>query len=381
MKLPEVNHLLDSLLKEINNPKDGFGRGLIATFRRMPIVPFYLPKDTNLFFTGLTALRLKKLESLMTLEQQAKTEQFINSWAKILPQFQNPKGRPTYNYWRPIPKGHWPNGIWIKYFNQYALADDLDDTLLPYALGLKNKSDFEQVVDLAHKHKNGANGRYNTSCLPDIQRFETFNTWFGVKTPPELDVCVIATAISVFRNKGFGNTSLVSEGERLIKTVIEKASYFRFAHLVAPHYSIPGVIFYFLTSLLAECDTPLKEMEPELVIDIQVRMAEKISPLERLLCTLSLWKLGYLATELDAKLYAPSIRETIQPMIVLHNDSKLWKRTLSKIPIFKIENVCPGLVKAFWIEYQLLLPEALKRLDVFEKERAPFNLKPFFKQD
>ncbi len=379
--LPSIEALLDELLTEIRNANDGFGRGIIETKRLNKLTPWHKPKDPNFFFTGFSALRLFKNLNRMTYAQKEKAESFISTWSEVFQRFRHSSGRPTFNYW-PREKGaHFPNGIYARHFEKYSLADDLDDTLLPFAIGLMPKDEITGLVALCEKHANGAGGRFTDTGLPDLRHFQTFNTWFGVKTGPELDVCVIASAITFFRLNGFGNHPLVEEGEKLIKAVIEKAWYFNFTRRIAPHYSIPGVVFYFLANMLSDCESPIMDMEPELVIDIQVRLAEEISPLERLLCTLSLWKMGYLAHEMDPQVYQNTLKETIQPMIYFQNDSKHWKRKLSPFPLFKVENVSPGLVKSLWIEYQLLLPEARLAMQKFVKERAHLNLKSYLKQD
>ncbi|MEO6914924.1 MAG: hypothetical protein ABI151_04050 [Chitinophagaceae bacterium] len=354
----EVHRLLTDL-KSFQN-KEGDNRGLFPSFRQYEYRKSVLKPDDNIFFTALIAWTLRdNLSQLDSIDKKIALS-IINEASKVYPNFQNAKGRPTYNYWKTKPPEVFPNGGLINLLNKkQALPDDLDCT----AITMMAMNASVETVDSVHRLMQGFTneGGRAKAMLSRYKYFETYSTWFGRKMPVDLDVCVLSNILVMVNRYQFNYHAADSAALDFIRLVVEKKDYLDNAGLISGYYQRSPVILYHLSRLMQGKNYPaLETYRKQLVEDALTLYNRSGRFMDKVLLSTSLMRWGA-RPPVDSTITTKSFEEVVSDdhfVFFIANMGVIagypYNKWLSRSGVGRFNYYCPAYNYALLLENDLL---------------------------
>ena len=146
--ISQLLHKLDCLQIKENGI---FPKGAFPSYRMYALNKTRYKADVNPFFTGLVSLTLQNLMPKLSASQQLQAKTIIDRASALYPKFKSRKypERNTYNFWPKDTVQIFPNGGWLNLFDkQWAIADDMDDTVILLMAQNADEATAKQVHDL-----------------------------------------------------------------------------------------------------------------------------------------------------------------------------------------------------------------------------------------
>ena len=332
-----------------------FPEGIFPAYRDNGIIGYNRP-DTTIFFSSIIAFTLQSISEEADGETKGKIENICSKVILNYPDFQNKDGLKTYNFWKTKPSKHFPNGHIFRHFEHFRIPDDVDDTSFVYLTS--NPAD-EEIVWLHEKLKLHANGtkQWIKNTYPEYQILKAYSTWFGKNMYIEFDICVLSNLLYfVFKN----NLSLNEHDQdslAYIRSIIETNRYLDIPFRCAHQYPRTPLIIYHVSRLIAGFDPDqLKSIRHKLILDTQYVLSKTKSPMDRVILSTSLIRLGIkterIAVEQYTKADFKGFYFFIAGLMTAYENKLLYK--ISSHPIFHMHWLCEAHNWTLLAEYETL---------------------------
>lgn len=346
----------DSLIAHIaalqasqNSP---FAPGLFPSYRVQPQWFGYQRADDNVFLTACTIFTLQGIRERVSPESQRLIDQVAERAAKAYPLFRNKYGLDTYNFWPTRPSRHFPNGHLLHRFEHFRIPDDIDDTAMVF---LTQPPTPETLLWLKNKLAQHANGTQLTirNTFPDYRPLRVYSTWFGKNMPIDFDACALSNMLYlIFRHKLPCNDH-DSDSLILLADMVRSGRYVSEPFRCAPHYARTALILYHIVRLLAQFQPPeLVAVQPQLRADARAQLARATHPMDRLILSTTLLRLGETPPKLDLmgiEQSFPTFHFFIAGMLTAYENPLLNK--LATSPFVQMRWTCEAHCWALVAEY------------------------------
>lgn len=270
-----------------------FPPGLFPSYRVNSRIRYRRP-DTNIFFSAISAFTLQSICPL--LRDREASEQIESIHRKVVanyPAFQNKDGLKTYNFWRTKPSDHFSNGYIFRHFEHFRIPDDVDDTAMVY---LTSNPTSEELLWLKSKLAQHANGtkKWARNTYSEYAKLRAYSTWFGKNMYIELDACVLSNLLYCIYHYKLPFNEHDRDSLLYIRGVIESGRYksepFRCAH----QYPRTPLIIYHVSRLIGAFEPMLLTRVKNELVETSFRLlSEDLHPMDRVLLSTSLLRLGY----------------------------------------------------------------------------------------
>ncbi|MCF2442916.1 hypothetical protein L0657_03030 [Dyadobacter sp. CY345] len=332
-----------------------FPEGIFPAYRDNRMIGYNRP-DTTIFFSSIIAFTLQSISGKADIETREKINTICSKVIQNYPDFQNKDGLKTYNFWKTKPSKHFPNGHIFGHFEHFRIPDDVDDTSFVY---LTSNPNDEEIVWLHEKLKLHANGtkQWIRNTYPEYKRLRAYSTWFGKNMYIEFDVCVLTNLLFfVFKNKLPLNQhdldSLI-----YIKSVVETNRYIDVPFRCAHQYPRTPLIIYHVSRLISAFDPEqLKSIKEKLISDTQNLLLTTTSPMDRVLLSISLIRLGEKTERISVEEYSTDDFKGfyffIAGLMTAYENKLLYK--ISSHPIFHMQWLCEAHNWTLLAEYETL---------------------------
>lgn len=282
-------HRIKSL--QSTGKQSGFSAGLFPSFRSNPLVGYRRPDET-IFFPAITAFTLRSIAPDTDAETQQAIGTILEGVKRNFPDFRNKDGLLTYNFWKTKPSRHFPGGHIFRHFEHFRIPDDVDDTAFIYMLSEPGERDRIWLKEKLSLHANGAGQRIRNT-YPEYQQLQAYSTWFGKNMYIEFDVSVLCNLLYGIHYLGLPLNRNDEDAFAYIRSVIETDRYrtepFRCAH----QYPRTPLIMYHVARLIgAFAPAALEPLREKLVADIREELGNVASPMDRVILSTSLLRLG-----------------------------------------------------------------------------------------
>ena len=273
-----------------------FPVGIFPAYRDNGLIGYNRP-DTTIFFSAIIAFTLQSISEKADTELQKKIEVIISRVIQNYPDFQNKDGLKTYNFWKTKPSRHFPNGNIFRHFEHFRIPDDVDDTSFVY---LTTRPEADELFWLKEKLKVHANGskQWIRNTYPEYQELKAYSTWFGKNMYIEFDVCVLSNLLYCILKYDMPLNGHDEDSFTYIRSVIETDRYIQVPFRCAHQYPRTPLIIYHVSRLIAAFDPPqLKQIRQKLISDTLALLKKTDSPMDRVILSTSLIRLGVTNTE------------------------------------------------------------------------------------
>lgn len=249
----------------------------------------YKRADDNIFALASTLFILQQYQSFFSPEQKILFHKIEDQIQASYPKYQNKDDRPTYNFYRTQPTGHFPNGKFMWRFDHFRLPDDIDDTALIY---LSNNFTKAQTDWLHHHLSSFSDQRHGK---------QIYATWFGKNMPKEQDVCALLNLMYLF----FKHKVELNETDKNTLEFISRSVNLILSNpfKIARHYGNPSIIVYHYARFMADFEYPALAEKKNQLISIAKCLSEKEKNTGfRILLEISLLKFGESRVPLETSL-------------------------------------------------------------------------------
>jgi len=217
------------------------------------------------------------------------------------PLFRNKDGLDTYNFWPTRPSRHFPNGHLLHRFDHFRIPDDIDDTAMVF---LTQTPTPETLLWLKIKLAQHANGTQQTirNTFPDYRHLRAYSTWFGKNMPIDFDACALSNMLYLIFRHDLPRNKHDTDSLTLLADMVRSGRYVSDPFRCAPHYARTALILYHIARLLSAFRTPeLVAVWPQLLTDARAQLALATHPMNRVLLSTTLLRLGETPPKLDLK--------------------------------------------------------------------------------
>ncbi|MEJ7769264.1 MAG: hypothetical protein WKF89_15705 [Chitinophagaceae bacterium] len=271
----------------------GFFDGMFPAYREYHHRRGKLKNDDNIFFTGIIAFTLRRLQPLLDSTSSNICDSILASASTVYRHYKSTSGRPSYNFWQKDPPEIFPNGGWLNLFNKAkALADDLDDTAILSMAQNSADSTALQVHTLMQAYTN-TKERPAKGTLEMYRNIYAYSSWFGEMMPREMDVCILSNALLFVHSYHLPYSAADSASITFISKVVENRHYLQEGLAISPNYPRTPVIIYHIARLMSESTIPeLEKQRPQLIADAKDCYKKTTNFLDRVMLSTSLLRLG-----------------------------------------------------------------------------------------
>nr|WP_246440447.1 hypothetical protein [Rhabdobacter roseus] len=336
-----------------------FPAGLFPAYRTNRLVGYHRP-DTTLFFSGIMAFTLQSLRPRLSTESQALIDEIIEKITANYPDFQNKDGLKTYNFWRTKPSRHFPNGYLFRHFEHFRIPDDVDDTAFVYLTSQPSRPEVLWLKEKLALHANGTK-LWIRNTYPEYRTLRAYSTWFGKNMYVEFDACVLSNILYCIYEYQLPLNQHDTDSLAYIRSVIETDRYrtepFRCAH----QYPRTPLIIYHVARLLAAHRPPeLLGIQEKLIADTEEVLHQSTHPMDRVLLSTSLLRLGQRPPRLAVEHYTDKdfsgFYFFIAGLLTAYEHPLLYR--LAIWPVFHMYWECPAHNWALLAEYEVLWQQA-----------------------
>jgi hypothetical protein len=249
-------------LEDLQIKENGiFPKGAFPSYRMYALNKTRYKADVNPFFTGLVSLTLQNLMPKLSASQQVQAKTIIDRASALYPKFKSRKHpeRNTYNFWPKDTVQIFPNGGWLNLFDKkWAIADDMDDTVILLMAQNADQATAKQVHELMQFYRNGYRNTIK-STFDEYKNMAAYSTWFGEKMPIEFDFGVHANVLYFAQYYQLPWSAADSATLQLMANIIKQKQYLSLANYVSPQYASTAVLLYHVARLMAL--KPIPELE------------------------------------------------------------------------------------------------------------------------
>ncbi len=244
----------------------------------------YKRPDDNVFALASTLFILQNHRQFFSKKSEysfLEIEKIIKSKYKL---YQNPTGRPSFNFYKTQPSAHFPNGYFMKYFKHFKLPDDIDDSVLILMTGEFNTTHFEEFKETLSRFHTKTKDKHPTSLTNEI-----YCTWLGQNMPQETDVSTLCNMMYFVLSNNLPLNEVDNNTLWLLKQSINQLDKQTF--WLSRHYGNLPLVLYHFARLFGTF--PHLGFDKNKIIDLAMNQlkVEKIS-MNRLLLEVTLLKLG-----------------------------------------------------------------------------------------
>lgn len=346
-----IDSLMDVLI-QAQAGNDTFATGIFPSYRHQPGHQY---ADDNIFFSGIIAVRLMRLEKRLPPTAQKQAETILKNVRKASEDYRNKYGRIGYNFWRTNPVKQFPGDARRSANVRYHIPDDADDSVI---LLLVNKKDRDEALALKKMLEENVPGQKRNirNTLHKFHDVPAYSTWLGDRMPPEFDFCVMSNILYML-----GEYDVLYTGNDWATVTFLRES-FMYGYIqkkpqrISPQYKSEAACLYHAAFLLSAHSVPgLDEFKPTLI----TRLYQKLPAAQ---------------TRGEALLLASALRYLEQP---LPPDYRLPARGGAFFPFFyaNLASVTPnpfngmlGKSKAFNYPYECPAWEVMLELELLLNE-------------
>ncbi len=332
-----------------------FSAGLFPSYRVQPQWLGYKRADDNVFLTACTIFTLQGIRDRVSPESRALIEQMTRRSIGAYPLFQNKDGLYTYNFWPTRPSRHFPNGHVLHRFDHFRIPDDIDDTAMVF---LTQPPAPETLLWLKTKLAQHANGTQLTirNTFPDYRNLRAYSTWFGKNMLIDFDACALSNMLYLIFRHNLPLNEHDTDSLTLLADMIRSGRYMSDPFRCAPHYARTPLILYHIVRLLAAFRPPeLVAVQPQLLTDARAQLARATRPMDRVILSTTLLRLGKTPPELDLtgiEQSFPTFHFFIAGMLTAYEHPTLNK--LATSPFVQMRWTCEAHCLALVTEYLIL---------------------------
>ena len=332
-----------------------FPEGIFPAYRDNRMISYNRP-DTTIFFSAIIAFTLQSISNEADAEAVEKIGNICLKVIQNYPDFQNKDGLKTYNFWKTKPSKHFPNGHIFRHFEHFRIPDDVDDTSFIYLTSNPTKAEIIWLHEKLKLHANGTK-QWIRNTYPEYQSLKTYSTWFGKNMYIEFDVCVLSNLLYfIFKNNLPLNTHDADSLE-YIRSVIETNRYLDVPFRCAHQYPRTPLIIYHVSRLIAAFNPEqLKSIRGKLIYDTKELLAKTQSPMDRVLLSTSLIRLGVQTERIAVEQYTKDDFKGfyffIAGLLTAYENKLLYK--ISSHRIFHMHWLCEAHNWTLLAEYETL---------------------------
>lgn len=269
-----------------------FSDGLFLSYRVQPQWLGYRRADDNVFLTACTVFTLQGIRDRVSAESQRLVDQIADRAAQAYPIFQNKDGLNTYNFWPTRPSRHFPNGHVLHRFDHFRIPDDIDDTALIF---LTRPPGYETLLWLKDKLAQHANRSQLTirNTFAEYRRLRAYSTWFGKNMPIDFDACALSNMLYLIFRYDLPRNQYDTDSLTLLADIVKSGRYVSHPFRCAPHYARTPLILYHIVRPLAAFQLPeLIAVQPQLRADAKAQLLLATHPMDRVILSTTLLRLG-----------------------------------------------------------------------------------------
>ncbi|KAB7732574.1 hypothetical protein F5984_01045 [Rudanella paleaurantiibacter] len=276
-----------------------FSPGLFPSYRIQPQWLNYRRADNNVFLTACTLFTLQGIRHRLAPDAARLVDEIGERAARAYPHFRNKDGLDTYNFWPTRPSRHFSNGRLLHRFDHFRIPDDIDDTALVFLTQPPAPETLIWLKEKLSQHANGTRHRIRNT-FPEYRHLRAYSTWFGKKMPIDFDVCALSNLLYlIFRHK-LPRNEHDTDSLTLLVQMVRSGQYVSQPFRCAPHYARTPLILYHIGRLLAMFHPPeLVAVQPQLVADARAQLAQVTHPMDRVILSTTLRRLGENPPPLD----------------------------------------------------------------------------------
>lgn len=302
-----LNHLQQLIDNQFYNLTE-LPSGIVTSYRYNPAWVYHR-RDTNLFFTAISAFTLQRLMPLLTADECPLATAFVEAAVGTYPAFRHApdrdfsaeQGSPlgTYNFYATNPSRHFPNGWLMHRYRHFKLPDDIDDTAMVYLTTNPTPADLAFLHQKLARHANRTRLTIEHT-FGEYRSLRAYSTWFGERMPIEFDACALANMLYCVYEYGLPIDVHASDSLMLLADLVSSDHYRTDPFRCAPNYATTPLIAYHMARLLAAHNPPLLQpIGAKLIRDMQALATKTQHPMELLLLGTSLLRLGQQPPYLD----------------------------------------------------------------------------------
>lgn len=287
-----IGNILDKIVALQSGGEEHFPPGLFPAYRSNRRLGYRRP-DTNLFFSAISAFTLQGISPYLSDPRLVELIGDIKSRVVAnYPDFRNKDGLETYNFWRTKPSDHFSNGYLFRHFDHFRIPDDADDTSMVYLTGSPRQEELFWLKDKLGRHANGTK-QWARNTYAEYAGLRAYSTWFGKKMYVEMDACVLSNLLYCIYHYKLPFNQHDQDSLIYIRSVIESGRYksepFRCAH----QYPRTPLIIYHVARLMGTFEPLLlRRIKPELIETCQSLLEKDIHPMDRVILSTALLRLG-----------------------------------------------------------------------------------------
>jgi hypothetical protein len=340
-----------------------FPKGLLPAVRKNPSIGYFRP-DTTVFFSAISAFTLQKIGVQVGGVLQKKINQICDGVIQNYPVFQNKDGLATYNFWRTKPSDHFSNGYVFHKFEHFRIPDDVDDTAFVYLTTSPTEQEVHWLKEKLTLHANGTK-QWIQNTYPEYKKLKAYSTWFGKNMYIEFDVCVLSNLMLLVYQYQLPLNRHDHHSLEYIHSVIKTKRYITAPFRCAHQYPRTALIIYHVARLIGDYDPDrLRDIKDQLIQETWDILQRTAHPMDRLILSTSLLRLGVQPTRIDVAQYKAADFEGfyffIAGLLTAYENPILYK--LSILPLFHMRWVCEAHCWTLLAEYTCL-QDAADRLE------------------
>ena len=331
-----------------------FADGLFPSYRQNDSIAYKRP-DENLFISASIVFILEGIQDLLSTDNQLVIAQIKADYQKSVSLFQQKEGLKTYNFYRTIPKAHFPNGLILHRLRHFKLPEDIDDTALAFLTTTPTK---QEVLTLHEKLKKHANlSRFQIeNTFPHYRQLRVYSTWFGEKMPIEFDACALCNLLYLFHQFEIENNEFDADSIAFLAQILERKEFLHAPLRVALNYPRPALIIYHYARLMEKFKIKALEKNRNLLIEsILNLLSNEKNQGEHLLLETAFMKLSHqLPPEKSSDLM---LNNKSKPFFIagfLSGFPNVFLKKLAAWPLFQINWQSDALDAALQLENQVL---------------------------
>lgn len=332
-----------------------FSAGLFPAYRVQPQWMGYQRADDNVFLTACTLFTLQGIRDQVSAESQTLIDQITERARTAYLLFRNKDGLDTYNFWPTRPSRHFPNGRLLHRFDHFRIPDDIDDTALVMLTAPPPRETLLWLKDKLTQHANSTRLTIRNT-FPEYRTLRAYSTWFGKNMPIDFDACALCNLLYLIHLHELPRNQHDADSLALLADLVRTGRYVRESFRCAPHYARTPLILYHLVRLLdAFCPPELVSVQDQLRSDARAELDRATHPMDRLLLSTTLLRLG----EQPPKLELEGIEKSfgtfhffVAGMLTAYENPLLNR--LAAWPFWHMRWVCEAHCRALVAEYLVL---------------------------
>lgn len=284
-------------LQTTDNPL--FSPGLFPSYRVQPQWAGYRRADNNVFLSACTLFTLQGIRERVSAESGQLIDQMTERARAAYPLFRNKDGLQTYNFWPTRPSQHFSNGNLLHRFDHFRIPDDIDDTALAFLTAPPDRETLLWLKDKLTQHANRTRLTIRNT-FADYRDLRAYSTWFGKDMPIDFDACALSNLLYLIFQNDLPQNQHDADSLALLADMVRSGRSVTHPFRCAPHYARTPLMLYHLVRLLAAFRPPeLVAVEAQLLTDTRDQFARATHPMDRVILSTTLHRLGDSPPRLD----------------------------------------------------------------------------------